>query len=185
MQASAQFMPPAPTGRSLMRRPDFDPTLLRVLVAEDNPHFRRLIRTVLTGLAIDQVTEAGNGAEALKLVQTRHFDLGIVDFRMEPVDGIAFTRQVRTDPDSANPYLPIIMVTAHGDPKLIATARNAGVSEFLVKPISAKSLLARLVAVVEHPRAFIRTASYFGPDRRRRQQPFDGSEKRQAPTTPD
>lgn len=163
-----------------MRRPDFDPAQLRVLVAEDNPHFRRLIRTVLGGLKIDRVTEAGDGAEALKLVQVRHFDLAIIDFRMAPVDGIAFTRTVRIDPDSANPYLPIIMVTAHGESGLIGTARDAGVSEFLVKPISAKSLLARLIAVIEHPRPFIRAGGYFGPDRRRRQVAFSGPDRRRA-----
>ena len=94
-------------------------------------------------------------------------DFVLTDLSMKPVDGIEFTRKVRLGRDSPNPYLPIIMVTGHTERARVEAARDAGVTEFLAKPITTQSLLTRLIEVVERPRPFIRCESYFGPDRRR------------------
>ena len=95
-------------------------------------------------------------------------DLAIVDFQMLPVDGVEFTRMVRNAPDSKNPYLPIIMMTGHSEKSRVVDARDAGVTEFVAKPLTAKAVLDRIQAVIYHPRPFVRSATYFGPDRRRR-----------------
>ena len=87
------------------------------------------------------------------------------------MDGVEFTRQVRRAPDSRNPYLPIIMMTGHSARSRVEEARDAGVTEFIVKPVTAKTLLNRIYAVVYKPRPFLHTDSYFGPDRRRRNDP--------------
>ncbi len=68
---------------------------------------------------------------------------------------------------NANPYVAIIMLTGHSEKKRVTAARDAGVTEFLAKPISAKGLYQRIVNVVANPRSFIKTKTYFGPDRRR------------------
>jgi hypothetical protein len=61
----------------------------------------------------------------------------------------------------------------------VLQARDTGVSEFLCKPISAKALYDRIYSIVMHPRPFIRTKSYFGPDRRRAENPaYSGAERR-------
>jgi two-component system, chemotaxis family, chemotaxis protein CheY len=73
---------------------------------------------------------------------------------------------VRTASDSPNPYVPIIMMTGHSDRTHVGVARDAGVNSFLVKPISAKSLFAHIVNASQDKRSFVRTKSYFGPDRR-------------------
>jgi DNA-binding response OmpR family regulator len=71
-------------------------------------------------------------------------------------------------PDSkGNPYAPIIMLTGHSEKRRVTVARDAGVTEFLAKPISAKGLYQRILNVVANPRPFIKTKTYFGPDRRR------------------
>jgi len=78
-----------------------------------------------------------------------------------------------------NPYVPIIMLTGHSEKKRVIAARDAGVTEFLAKPISAKWLYQRVLNVVANPRPFIRTRSYFGPDRRRNTNPnYIGPERR-------
>ena len=64
--------------------------------------------------------------------------------------------------------MPIIMITAHSERPRIIAARDAGINEFVMKPVSAKTLFSRLNAVIEHPRRFVRIEEYFGPDRRRR-----------------
>jgi len=74
---------------------------------------------------------------------------------------------IRQPGANANPYVPIIMLTGHSEKKRVVTARDAGVTEFLAKPISAKALYQRILNVVANPRPFIKTKNYFGPDRRR------------------
>ena len=82
-------------------------------------------------------------------------------------DGLELTQMIRQPGANANPYVAIIMLTGHSEKKRVASARDAGVTEFLAKPISAKGLYQRIVNVVANPRPFIKTKTYFGPDRRR------------------
>ncbi len=86
---------------------------------------------------------------------------------MEPLDGLDFVRLVRTAKDSANPYVPIIMLTGYTEYRRVVEARDAGVNEFLAKPISARALYQRFASIIDNPRSFIKTKNYFGPDRRR------------------
>jgi len=144
---------------------------LRVLLVDDNQHMRAIVTTVLSGVGVTQVKETRDGAEALDLLREWPADLAIVDFHMAPLDGVEFTRMVRNAPDSRNPYLPIIMMTGHSERTRVEEARDAGVTEFVVKPVTAKAVLERIHAVIYHPRPFVRTSEYFGPDRRRKQDP--------------
>ena len=82
---------------------------------------------------------------------------------MKPMDGLEFTRDVRTRRDSPNPFVPIIMITGHTEKHRVEAARDAGVTEFLAKPITAQSLFSRIAEIVERPRAFVRCDSLFRP----------------------
>jgi two-component system chemotaxis response regulator CheY len=144
---------------------------LKVLLVDDNPHMRTITSAVLQSAGIRLVREASDGGAALEVLRHHPIDLVIVDFKMFPLDGVAFTRLVRNSPDTANPYLPIIMMTGHSEKSRIVEARDAGVTEFVVKPITAKAILDRIQAVIFHPRPFVKTEDYFGPDRRRTQSP--------------
>ena len=144
---------------------------LRVLLVDDNQHMRSIVAAVLAGVGVSQVRECWDGAEALDALRQWPADVAIVDFQMSPVDGVEFTRLVRNAGDSPNPFLPIIMLTGHAERARVEEARDAGVTEFVVKPVTARSVLDRLNSVIVRPRPFIRTADYFGPDRRRRQDP--------------
>ncbi len=155
---------------------------LNFLIVDDNKHMRALVKTILLALGVKNTLEADDGADAFK--ELRHFpaDIIICDWNMEPLDGMDFTRMVRTANDSPNPFVPIIMLTGHTEMNRVAEARDAGIHEFLAKPISAKALFSRIRAVVERPRPFIRTGGmlgYFGPDRRRQLMPgYMGPERR-------
>lgn len=140
---------------------------LQVLLVDDNQHMRAITTAVLQSAGVRKVLEASDGGAALEILRERSVDLAIVDFNMFPLDGVEFTRLVRNSPDSTNPYLPIIMMTGHSEKSRVYEARDAGVTEFVVKPITAKALLDRLQAVIFHPRPFLKTGGYFGPDRRR------------------
>ncbi len=141
---------------------------LKALIVEDNVHMRTLLRSLLAALGISHVYEAADGADALAALRDKAPDMILTDLSMKPVDGIAFTRSVRLSRDSPNPYVPIIMITGHTERHKVEAARDAGVTEFLAKPITAQGLFLRIVEIVERPRAYVRCASYFGPDRRRR-----------------
>lgn len=151
---------------------------LNVLVVEDNYNMLRLLATILKTLGVQRIMTAQDGATALEFVNSMQLDILFVDYLMSPMDGLALTRKVRSGTDSLNSFVPIIMVTGHATPETVQAARDAGVTEFLVKPVSVKTVAARLVSVIEHPRPFVRETDFFGPDRRRRVASFE-AERRQ------
>jgi two-component system chemotaxis response regulator CheY len=148
-----------------MSGPNFD--YLKTLVVEDNPHMRTLLRSLLNALGVKQVFEAADGSEALTELRAHKPDFVLTDLSMKPMDGIEFTRLVRTSQDMPNPYVPIVMVTGHTERNCIEIARDAGVTEILAKPITVQKLYSRIAEIVERPRPFVRCQEYFGPDRRR------------------
>jgi PleD family two-component response regulator len=151
---------------------------LRVLIVDDSKNMRMLVRTVLNAIGVTTVREAGDGVAGLSELRSNPIDIAIIDWVMEGMDGLEFVRQVRSADDSPNLFLPIIMMTGHTERHRIFKARDAGVTEFLAKPITAKTLLLRLTNIIEHPRPFVRAKGYFGPDRRRRSEEYSGPERR-------
>jgi two-component system, chemotaxis family, chemotaxis protein CheY len=161
-----------------MIRIDFN--RLRILIVDDNAHMRRIVRTLLHGFGAREVYEAEDGASGLEAFTHYSPDIVITDWAMPIFDGLELTSMIRKPGANANPFVPIIMLTGHSEKHRVVAAREAGVTEFLAKPISAKALYQRLLAVVAYPRPFIRTKTFFGPDRRRGQgsQGYTGPERR-------
>ena len=153
---------------------------IKVLVVDDNPFMRTIVRRVLNQFNALEVREAKDGADAMDALTMGDFkpDIIIADWMMDPLDGLELTRWIRTGDDTPDPFLPIIMMSAHSEQGRVTEARDAGVNEFLVKPLSAKSIMKRIQTIIEHPRPFVRTDHYFGPDRRRHNKPFLGQERR-------
>ncbi|HZD26372.1 MAG TPA: response regulator [Alphaproteobacteria bacterium] len=145
----------------------YDLEQLKVLVVEDNEYMRGLVRRLLYALGVRGIREVSNGEEAI--AQLEHFtpDLVLTDWLMEPGDGLELTRYLRTSPDSPDAYVPVIMMTGYSAKPQVIQARDAGVTEFLAKPISVKTLCERIISVIETPRPFVRTKTFFGPCRRR------------------
>jgi two-component system chemotaxis response regulator CheY len=152
---------------------------LKVLIVEDNQHMRVLLRSLLASAGMHDVQEAADGSAALNVLATRKCDLILCDLQMKPMDGLDFTREMRRSKTSANPFVPIIMISGYTEKHRVEAARDAGITEFLAKPITAQSLYARIAEIMERPRAFIRNAAYFGPDRRRKaSENYDGPWRR-------
>jgi two-component system, chemotaxis family, chemotaxis protein CheY len=153
---------------------------LRFLIVEDNAHMRRILRTLLHGFGAREVYEAEDGASGLEAFTHYMPDIVLADWVMPIFDGLELTQMVRQPGANSNPYVPIIMLTGHSEKTRVVGARDAGVTEFLAKPISAKALYERIFNVVTNPRPFIKTKTYFGPDRRRNVNPaYNGPERRQ------
>jgi CheY-like chemotaxis protein len=152
---------------------------LRALIVEDNLHMRALLRSLLKVTGIQHIYEASNGEDGFAELEVHRPDFIMTDLNMKPMNGLEFTRRIRTAPNSPSRHIPIIMVTGHTERKYIELARDAGVTEILAKPITARNLYSRLGEIVERPRPFVRCQGYFGPNRRRRALPdYDGPKRR-------
>lgn len=152
---------------------------IKFLVVDDNLHAIDLVKTMLRGFGVDQVVEAQTIADAKKALKAGPFDIVILDYLMGEEEGVTLARHIRRDPASPSPFIPIIMLTGHADRNRVMAARDAGVNEFCVKPFTPADLMKRIMAVIEHPRPFVRSDSYFGPDRRRMNDPkYKGPERR-------
>jgi two-component system, chemotaxis family, chemotaxis protein CheY len=153
--------------------------LLKILLVDDNHHMRVLLTEILRAIGVKYIFEAADGAEALHLMRQQPIDIVMTDLAMQPLDGIDFVRLVRTSGDSPNPMVPVIMITGHSTMRRVGEARDVGVTEFLSKPVTARGVIERITRVVDHPRSFVRTETYFGPDRRRHNDPnFHGPYRR-------
>lgn len=157
---------------------------LRFLVIDDNTFMRRVIRALLHGFGAREVLEAEDGASGLESFMAHGPDVVILDWEMPILDGLEVARMIRTPSNSINPYTPIIMVSGHSEKNRVNQAREAGINEFLVKPISSKALYDRVFAVVANPRNFVKTKTFFGPDRRRNASvQYSGHERRGSEVT--
>jgi CheY-like chemotaxis protein len=141
------------------------------LILDDNAHMRGVLRAILAGFGMRRIEEAQTCSEAVGIAAGGDIDIAFVDFKLGGRDGLDFCRHIRTDGASPNIYLPLIMVTAYSERRRVLDAINAGVDEFLVKPVRAVDVANRVNAIIERRRAFVQCGSYFGPDRRRRDDP--------------
>lgn len=152
---------------------------LTVLVIEDSSFMRRTLNKLLSGFGFKNVLETDNAAEGLKMLQQFNVDLILLDLEMDPIDGIEFTKMMRTSPDTADPLIPIILITGHTERYRIFAARDAGVNEVLAKPVSSNDLLSRIMHVFQTPRPFAEGGGFFGPDRRRKSDKnYQGEDRR-------
>jgi two-component system, chemotaxis family, chemotaxis protein CheY len=122
---------------------------LRVLVVEDNPTVRTLMRGQFQVLGIDDVIEARDGISALEILSRRTVDVVVTDLAMKPMDGIEFTQRLRIEAGPSNFNVPVLMISGHTDRESIQKALDAGVAQFLAKPFTSKALGERLASLAD------------------------------------
>jgi CheY-like chemotaxis protein len=155
---------------------------LRLLIVDDNRHAAEIVKSILASVGAQEISDAGTAERAFKLMREEPFDVIIVDQNLGKGDeGIQLAHRIRNDPGSPNPYIPILMLTGYTEQRRVKAARDAGVTEFLSKPFTITGLLRRMEALIHHPRPFVRSEDYFGPDRRRKPDPeYKGPERRKS-----
>jgi len=141
---------------------------ISVLVVEDNQPMALVVKSILETFGVKNVVLAKNGEEGFEAFCKYNTDIVLADWMMKPMDGIAFTQAIRSGSRSPNQFVPIILMTGFSEKKRVMEARDAGVTEFLVKPFGAKDLYKRLAQVIERQRQFVHSETFFGPDRRRK-----------------
>lgn len=140
---------------------------LAVLVVDDNPFMRTVVRNLLANIGVKKVFDAGDGIAALEIIRHAAPDVVVLDWEMPLLSGPELVRIVRSPGVFPMPDIPIIMLTAHGERWRVVEAVRLGVNEFLCKPVSAKALLDRIVSILLKPRETIQIGDYYGPAPRR------------------
>lgn len=158
----------------------YDFSKISVLILDDNRFMRELIKSILQTFGIRRIFTCDNGEKGYQLFCEEMPDIIMTDWVMEQRDGLKFTEKVRRDSSSPNPYVPIILITGFAEHSRVERARDAGITEFLVKPFTAIDLYKRIYQIIEKPRQYVKTIDFFGPDRRRTsKQNFDGPFRRE------
>lgn len=134
-----------------------------ILVAEGDRALRRTLRDILLGMGFPSIILAGTMAEAMRHIVEQAPSVVLLDHKLPGGEGLLLTRRLRRDGNE----LPVILMAQAPDLALVAAARDAGVNEMVVKPLSMEGLVLRLMHVLKAPRNFIRSPGYLGPDRRR------------------
>jgi two-component system, chemotaxis family, chemotaxis protein CheY len=135
-------------------------------VVDDKPQMRSIVGAVLSAAGVGQVCYAPDGQRALEVISSASVDAVFADLEMPVMNGLDLISAIR-GLSTRERYIPVIMLTAHSDRKRLGAARDRGMTEFLCKPVTARSILSRLQAVIQRSRPFVSAPGYFGPDRRR------------------
>lgn len=161
---------------------DIDLGGLCILIIDDSRYARSFMKSALYSFGARNILEAGDGPTGVEILADNKIDLILVDHDMEPMDGIAFTRFLRSGEVPHARDLPVIMISGMAEMEKVVEARNAGVSEFLAKPVSAESLYRRIRNALVNPRPFVETDTYVGPCRRTvERKPPEGERRTAAP----
>ena len=142
---------------------------MKVLVVDPNAYMRGVIADSLRRLMITNINAAATAVEAFTLGRTFKPDIIFVDWDAGRMSGLEFTREVRRNSTGMSRETPIILLAGAIDHEQLMSARQAGINEFLLKPVSAQGVLSRIEEVVLRPRKFIDSRNYVGPCRRRKE----------------
>ena len=152
---------------------------LNVLVIEQKTLVLKLLTDAFDEFGMPTVQSASDIESAWKYFLENPYDIILSDWG-HGLDGLEILRKIRQSPDSPDPSIPIIFVSANTQQRQVCEARDMGTTEFLAKPPSSLLLYRRILSVLEQDRAFIRTAEYTGPDRRRQQIKFTHKDRRKS-----
>ena len=117
-----------------------------ILIVDDYKTMLRIIRNLMKQLGFDNVDEAMDGSAALRMLREKPYSLVISDWNMEPMSGMQLLQEVRAD--TKLKAMPFIMITAESKTENVVAAKEAGVSNYIVKPFNAATLKTKLQAVI-------------------------------------
>jgi two-component system, chemotaxis family, chemotaxis protein CheY len=121
---------------------------MNVLIVDDYKTMLRIIRNLLKQIDFNNVEEASDGADALSKLRAGNFGLVISDWNMAPMTGLELLQEVRQDQRLKG--LPFIMITAESKTENVVAAKQAGVSNYIVKPFNAETLRDKIEKVLTH-----------------------------------
>jgi two-component system chemotaxis response regulator CheY len=121
---------------------------MSVLIVDDYKTMLRVIRNLLAQVGFKNVDEATDGQKALDLMRHKEYGLIISDWNMEPMSGLDLLKTVRANDSDTVAQVPFIMITAENKMENVVAAKQAGVSNYIVKPFSAEILKSKMSSVL-------------------------------------
>jgi len=119
---------------------------MKVLIVEDYKTMLRVLHSLLRQMNFTDIEEAEDGAKALEKLKQDTYGLVISDWNMEPMSGMELLKEIRADEGMKD--LPFIMITAESSSENVKAAKEAGVSNYIIKPFTAETLQTKLVSVL-------------------------------------
>ena len=156
---------------------------INVMLVDSDHRSASLVHQLLMSFGFRKIKIINDGADALKQLRSGRTDLIITEWATGTVGGLPLVKAIRGAKNDKllRPAIPIIMLTSRSEPESVRAARDAGITEFLAKPFSARTLSNRLVEIIKNPREFVEAPNYSGPSRRRKEGPPPGTEERRLP----
>jgi CheY-like chemotaxis protein len=161
---------------------------ISIMVVEDNEYMLDILLNSLRRMGFTRLQRSKNGKEAvdyLKLTSkgfsaaVEPVDIVITDLIMSPVSGVNLLQWLRDDKQSPNRFMPVIMLSGAADRANVEESRDRGVTDFMAKPFSVENIYKVLQRIIDNPRQYVTTQTYFGPCRRRSKAgPPKGMERR-------
>ena len=168
-----------------MRKDPYDLSYFKILIVEDSQFVSNLVSSALRTMGVGEIHIAKNIDEAKQQLlnynavqSSQNMDVVIADWLMPEGNGSELISWMRNHKSDVIKFMPIILCSAYASSKTIEAARDMGITEAMVKPVSAQKLANRILYVIDHPRPFIQTADFFGPERRRKEEKYLGPDKR-------
>ena len=156
---------------------NYNLTELAILIVEKRSTMVTMLRGILRELGVRQIYGVSDPEAGFEEFNQKQPDIVLIDWA-PGFDGLGLLNKIRTDANSANPLVPVVMVTAYGEVDRVIEARDAGMTEYLTKPVSPKRLYQHISSIIKSDRSFIRIPKFFGPDRRRHKKDFPSIERR-------
>ncbi len=120
---------------------------IKVLVVDDFPTMRRIVKNLLKQLGFENIDEAENGEEALKKLKSGDYGLVVSDWNMPVMEGLELLKHIRNDPQLKD--IPFLMVTAEAEKEKVIEAIKAGVDNYIVKPFTGEVLKEKLEKIAQ------------------------------------
>ena len=158
----------------------YDFSALSVMIVDDNHYMQQIVKTILNSMRVRDVHMFTNPVDAFANMQHWQPDIAFVDWMMDPINGLEFCRLIRQS-ESGLRFLPLILLTGHADRSLVRQGRDRGADYTIAKPVALNSVYRTFVRLIERPRHFVQTPHYFGPNRRHRNRPYHGEDRRKTP----
>lgn len=140
---------------------------IRTLVIDPTGNSKALLRRILANLGVMGVEAVSGSDEALAALRNELYTIVFCDELIGPLDPFAFLKALRRDLDSRDVTVPVVLVSAGAEFSKVAAARDAGMNDVIVKPVSAETIERKLGSLVLAPKNFVTAKGFVGPDRRR------------------
>lgn len=166
----------------------YDLSNLSILIVEDSLYIQNLLTQMLKIFGVGDIMTCSSVKEAQDLLTAvqatkksrylKSVDIILMDWLMPEQNGDALLRWIRSHHSDTIRFLPAIVISGYTTEYIASQSRDLGAHESMVKPISGSGLASRICSVIEHPRPFIKSRNFFGPDRRRKNIPYDRKDRR-------